>query len=141
MYPTHLVRVSSFGLALAGLTACGNPNESETQTQGSISTTSTSATSEHHDHTHNHDHDHKSSGASSQAGEGETDAVFDPSQVGIAPPDPGPIDCSSLKPTGIEVGDTAPSFTLLNGRGDSIRLHDYCNHVIFLISGTMSCSH
>lgn len=97
----------------------------------------------HGDHgTHGSHGDASGDATGSAQGPGDqTQEEFDPMVPGSAPPDPGPRDCNALVPTGIEVGDVAPNFTLLDGHGKEVRLHDYCNHVVFLISGTMSCTH
>lgn len=103
----------------------------------------------HGDHgTHGSHGDHgthgEGSGVGTDSAQGpgdQTGDAFDPSVPGSAPPAPGPIDCNALVSNGIEVGNVAPNFTLLDGHGNPVRLHDYCNHVVFLLSGTMSCTH
>lgn len=131
------LRSAYFSLCLASLvTACSGDSEIKPG-----ATASTGSDGEHgHGDSHGH-HPHPDTGTFPDTTGSGSEAEFIPELVGSAPPDPGPRDCSALSPTGIEVGDVAPSFTLLNAFGKPVRLHDYCNHVVSLISGTMSCSH
>lgn len=52
--------------------------------------------------------------------------------------DPGkkPLDCSSIKATGDEVGQVPENLTLLAANGDMVSLHDYCNDVLLIMTGT-----
>lgn len=45
-----------------------------------------------------------------------------------------PLDCSTLKSTGLKVGDVAPNLVLADGEGRKVRLHDYCNDSVILIA-------
>ena len=36
--------------------------------------------------------------------------------------------------TGNNIGDIAKGFTLMDQHGDMVRLHDFCNHVVLLVS-------
>lgn len=138
----------ALGLGLAMLPACGDPQEGPSiSSSGAAGGSSTDAHASHGHDTHDHGshgHDTEAGGMPTDAGSGNADGTgpgFVPELVGSAPPQPGPIDCSNLASTGIEVGQVPPNFTLLNARGEEVRLHDYCNHVVYVISGTMSCSH
>lgn len=46
------------------------------------------------------------------------------------------IDCSSLKVSGNQLGQVPKNLTLLAANGDQVSLHDYCNEVVFLMTGT-----
>lgn len=134
----------ALGLGLAP--GCGDSQEDPALASSSGASSTEGHASHGHD-THNHDshgHDTDASGLPTEGGSGAADSTgpgFVPELVGSAPPLPGPIDCSNLQSSGIEVGQVPPNFTLLNARGEEVRLHDYCNHVVYVISGTMSCSH
>jgi hypothetical protein len=46
-----------------------------------------------------------------------------------------PVDAecrNSVEPTGDGVGDVLPDFELRDQYGDMFRLHDFCNHVLFI---------
>ncbi len=46
-------------------------------------------------------------------------------------------DCrASVQPTGNGVGDVAEPFQLQDQYGELVRFHDFCDHVVLLISGT-----
>ena len=51
------------------------------------------------------------------------------------------IDCSMLTPTGKGIGDVPENVQLQDADGNLVGLHDYCNHVIYAITGTGYCSH
>lgn len=127
--------LAALGLAFA-ISGCSETSN-EAGTGGQLGTRASGGHDSHGHDSHGH-HPHPDTGTSSSTG---TQPEFIPELVGSAPPDPGPRDCSALAPTGIEIGNVAPNFTLLNAFGKPVRLHDYCNHVVSLISGTMSCSH
>lgn len=44
------------------------------------------------------------------------------------------IDCSTLKSTGLKVGDVAPDLVLRDGQGRDVHLRDYCNDTVILIA-------
>lgn len=76
-------------------------------------------------------------------GESETGGNPEPQepgpQTGQVSPKPSPkeqtpIDCSKLEATGTEIGDVAPNLTLLNGQGQEVNLHSYCNDTVILIA-------
>lgn len=136
------------GLGLAILPACSDGQEAPSiSSSGSASGSSIDGHASHGHDTHDHGshgHDTHAGGMPTDAGSEDADSTgpaFIPELVGSAPPQTGPIDCKNLESTGIEVGQVPPNFTLLNARGEDVRLHDYCNHVVYIISGTMSCSH
>lgn len=49
-------------------------------------------------------------------------------------PEDAPIDCSTLKSTGRELGDVAPDLVLKDGSGNDVHLHDFCNDTVILIA-------
>jgi len=40
----------------------------------------------------------------------------------------------SINGTGNNIGDTAKGFALMDQHGDMVKLHDFCNHVVLLVS-------
>lgn len=46
------------------------------------------------------------------------------------------IDCSTLKPSGTEVGEIPPDVVLKDANGDDVSLHEHCNSIIYIIAGT-----
>jgi hypothetical protein len=39
-----------------------------------------------------------------------------------------------INSTGNNIGDIAKGFTLMDQHGDMVKLHDFCNHVVLLVS-------
>lgn len=52
-------------------------------------------------------------------------------------PKKGDIDCSKLKADGgTEIGDIPDNLTFMAANGKSVSLHEHCNSVILLMTGT-----
>ena len=51
-----------------------------------------------------------------------------------------PIDAcrADVVPTGNSEGDIAENFTLMDQFGEYVRLHDFCDHVIFMVAGAFT---
>lgn len=50
------------------------------------------------------------------------------------PKEQTPIDCAKIVATGTAIGDVAPNLVLLNGQGQEVNLHSYCNDTVILIA-------
>lgn len=50
-------------------------------------------------------------------------------------PSEGPLDCSTIKATGIKEGDVAPNVSLKDASGRTVNLHDYCNDIVYVMAG------
>lgn len=57
-----------------------------------------------------------------------------PSKEAVKPSE-GPIDCGSIKSTGIAEGDVAPNVTLTDAGGNKTSLHDFCNDYVLIVAG------
>lgn len=131
-FADRMLSLATWAAIGLGISACGDHSQGSEQED-----TQEDPGSKSSDDSHGHgSHDHLTGSATSS--EDTTDTGFNPSKVGIAPPEPGPRDCSTLMSTGIEEGDIAPDVIVQNAQGQNIRLHDYCNHTVLLLCGVMS---
>ena len=51
-----------------------------------------------------------------------------------------PGDCPGLQSTGHRVGQVADDFALIDQFGETVRLHDYCDRQVLLVSSALWCS-